>query len=261
MKRKISLTALAIFLVCLLVFLPVVSASVYFTRTVSRQLEHNASETVAVYLDQFTEQTDRMLGTLRDCIYYLTTDAAARRMMQQESRVTQIEILQLEQQFSRAFTLGDSLNPDVVSAIYLLKSTQEYFAVYGGNYYRNTSRRILTMYQGYQDCNAARTLYTDPRNKGYAYMILDFVDPEQHRAAWQDYRGTGYAEPARHFLPANAVPIHGRAVPRHRRPRNRFLWRGRAARLSRAGRGERDYAGRGVLVPCLAAAARGPRTH
>lgn len=176
MKRKISLTALAIFLVCLLVFLPVVSASVYFTRTVSRQLEHNASETVAVYLDQFTEQTDRMLGTLRDCIYYLTTDAAARRMMQQESRVTQIEILQLEQQFSRAFTLGDSLNPDVVSAIYLLKSTQDYFAVYGGNYYRNTSRRILTMYQGYQDCNAARTLYTDPRNKGYAYMILDFVD-------------------------------------------------------------------------------------
>lgn len=176
MKRKISLAALAIVLACLLVFLPVVSASIYFTRTVSRQLEHNASETVAVYLDQFTEQTDRMLDTLRDCVYYLTTDSSARRMMQQQTPVTQMDIRLLEQQFRRAFTLSESLNPDVVSAIYLIKSEQEYFAVYGGHYYLNTSRRILTMYENYRDCNAARALYTDPRAAGYAYMVLDFVD-------------------------------------------------------------------------------------
>ncbi|MGN1007456.1 MAG: hypothetical protein ACI4PV_00790, partial [Butyricicoccus sp.] len=168
MKRKISLMALAIMLACLLVFLPVVSASTYFTRTVSRQLEHNASETVAVYLDQFTEQTDRMLDTLRDCVYYLTTDSSARRMMQQQTPVTQMDIRLLEQQFRRAFTLSESLNPDVVSAIYLIKSEQEYFAVYGGHYYLNTSRRILTMYENYRDCNAARALYTDPRAAGYA---------------------------------------------------------------------------------------------
>mgnify|MGYP007010494460 CR=1 FL=1 len=76
--------------------------------------------------------------------------------------LTQIQILQLEQNFSRAFSLGDSLNPDVVSAIYLIKNDQ-YVPVYGGNYYLNTSWRVRQMYQTHEDCNSARTLYTHHR--------------------------------------------------------------------------------------------------
>lgn len=176
MKRKISLTALAFVMICLLVFLPVISAGMYFTRTVSRQLEHNASETVAVYLDQFAAQTERTMSTLRDCVYYLTTDTGARSLMQQSAPASQIEILQLAQQFSRAFTLGDSLDPDTVSAIYLFKNEQDYLSVYGGNYYINTTQRMVTVYHNFLNQNSARELYTDPQNAGYAYMITDFVD-------------------------------------------------------------------------------------
>ena len=96
-------------------------------------------------------------------------------MMSSSKPLTQIQILQLEQNFSRAFSLGDSLNPDVVSAIYLIKNDQ-YVPVYGGNYYLNTSWRVRQMYQTHEDCNSARTLYTHYTIIGYAYMIVDFVD-------------------------------------------------------------------------------------
>ena len=120
-------------------------------------------------------RTDRMMETLRDGVYYLTSDSAAQQMMSSSKPLTQIQILQLEQNFSRAFSLGDSLNPDVVSAIYLIKNDQ-YVPVYGGNYYLNTSWRVRQMYQTHEDCNSARTLYTHYAIIGYAYMIVDFVD-------------------------------------------------------------------------------------
>ena len=116
-----------------------------------------------------------MMETLRDGVYYLTSDSAAQQMMSSSEPLTQIQILRLEQNFSRAFSLGDSLNPDVVSAIYLIKNDQ-YVPVYGGNYYLNTSWRVRQMYQTHEDCNSARTLYTHYTIVGYAYMIVDFVD-------------------------------------------------------------------------------------
>lgn len=175
MKRKIPLSALIVLMICLLVLLPVVSASAYFTHTVSRQLERNASETVSVYLDQFVEQMDEVFGTLGDCIYYLTTEPAAAALMERDEPATQAEQRQLSGQFSRAFTLGGALDPGAVSAIYLIKNEDELLPVYDGNYYQNTSRRILTIYQEYGGRNSARELYTDPSSIGYAYMVIDFI--------------------------------------------------------------------------------------
>ena len=174
-KRKISLIGLVVVMICVLVFAPVVTAGIYFIHTVSGQLQHTASETVSMYLNEFTDRTDRMMETLRDGVYYLTSDSAAQQMMNSSKPLTQIQILRLEQNFSRAFSLGDSLNPDVVSAIYLIKNDQ-YVPVYGGNYYLNTSWRVRQMYQTHEDCNSARTLYTHYTIIGYAYMIVDFVD-------------------------------------------------------------------------------------
>lgn len=174
-KRKISLIGLVVVMICVLVFAPVVTAGIYFIHTVSGQLQHTASETVSMYLNEFTDRTDRMMETLRDGVYYLTSDSAAQQMMSSSKPLTQIQILQLEQNFSRAFSLGDSLNPDMVSAIYLIKNDQ-YVPVYGGNYYLNTSWRVRQMYQTHEDCNSARTLYTHYTIIGYAYMIVDFVD-------------------------------------------------------------------------------------
>ena len=112
-KRKISLIGLVVVMICVLVFAPVVTAGIYFIHTVSGQLQHTASETVSMYLNEFTDRTDRMMETLRDGVYYLTSDSAAQQMMGSSEPLTQIQILRLEQNFSRAFSLGDSLNPDL----------------------------------------------------------------------------------------------------------------------------------------------------
>ena len=71
-KRKISLIGLVVVMICVLVFAPVVTAGIYFIHTVSGQLQHTASETVSMYLNEFTDRTDRMMETLRDGVYYLT---------------------------------------------------------------------------------------------------------------------------------------------------------------------------------------------
>ena len=65
-KRKISLIGLVVVMICVLVFAPVVTAGIYFIHTVSGQLQHTASETVSMYLNEFTDRTDRMMETLRD---------------------------------------------------------------------------------------------------------------------------------------------------------------------------------------------------
>ena len=70
-KRKISLIGLVVVMICVLVFAPVVTAGIYFIHTVSGQLQHTASETVSMYLNEFTDRTDRMMETLRDGVYYL----------------------------------------------------------------------------------------------------------------------------------------------------------------------------------------------
>ena len=102
-----------------------------------------------------------MMETLRDGVL---PDLGQRSADDESSSepLTQIQILQLEQNFSRAFSLGDSLNPDVVSAIYLIKNDQ-HVPVYGGNYYLNTSWRVRQMYQTHEDCNPhARCTRTTP---------------------------------------------------------------------------------------------------
>ena len=58
-KRKISLIGLVVVMICVLVFAPVVTAGIYFIHTVSGQLQHTASETVSMYLNEFTDRTDR----------------------------------------------------------------------------------------------------------------------------------------------------------------------------------------------------------
>ena len=176
MKRKISLAVLAIIMICLLVFVPVISASVYFTHTVSIQLERNASETVSVYLEHLSSEMDSVLRTLGNCIYYLTTEDSIQALMQCDTPATQIEIGAAEQQFSRAFTLSTSLDTESVSAIYLIKNRNDYFSVYGGSYDPRVSRRILNMYRSSSDLNSARDLYTDEAAPGYAYMIANFTD-------------------------------------------------------------------------------------
>ncbi len=92
-KRKISLIGLVVVMICVLVFAPVVTAGIYFIHTVSGQLQHTASETVSMYLNEFTDRTDRMMETLRDGVYYLTSDSAAQQMMSSSKPLTQIQIL------------------------------------------------------------------------------------------------------------------------------------------------------------------------
>lgn len=92
-KRKISLIGLVVVMICVLVFAPVVTAGIYFIHTVSGQLQHTASETVSMYLNEFTDRTDRMMETLRDGVYYLTSDRAAQQMMSSSKPLTQIQIL------------------------------------------------------------------------------------------------------------------------------------------------------------------------
>ena len=87
-KRKISLIGLVVVMICVLVFAPVVTAGIYFIHTVSGQLQHTASETVSMYLNEFTDRTDRMMETLRDGVYYLTSDSAAQQMMSSWSRIS-----------------------------------------------------------------------------------------------------------------------------------------------------------------------------
>ena len=212
-KRKISLIGLVVVMICVLVFAPVVTAGIYFIHTVSGQLQHTASETVSMYLNEFTDRTDRMMETLRDGVYYLTSDIAAQQMMSSSEPLTQIQILRLEQNFSRAFSLGDSLNPDVVSAIYLIKNDQ-YVPVYGGNYYLNTSWRVRQMYQTHEDCNSARTLYTHYTIVGYAYMIVDFVDLNTMQPPWQNHRRTEHQQAALHSVAEPALPFHCRHFQR-----------------------------------------------
>ena len=85
---------LVVVMICVLVFAPVVTAGIYFIHTVSGQLQHTASETVSMYLNEFTDRTDRMMETLRDGVYYLTSDSAAQQMMSSSKPLTQIQILQ-----------------------------------------------------------------------------------------------------------------------------------------------------------------------
>ena len=63
-KRKISLIGLVVVMICVLVFAPVVTAGIYFIHTVSGQLQHTASETVSMYLNEFTDRTDRMMSRI-----------------------------------------------------------------------------------------------------------------------------------------------------------------------------------------------------
>ena len=55
---------LVVVMICVLVFAPVVTAGIYFIHTVSGQLQHTASETVSMYLNEFTDRTDRMMENL-----------------------------------------------------------------------------------------------------------------------------------------------------------------------------------------------------
>ena len=64
-KRKISLIGLVVVMICVLVFAPVVTAGIYFIHTVSGQLQHTASETVSMYLNEFTDRTDRMMESVQ----------------------------------------------------------------------------------------------------------------------------------------------------------------------------------------------------
>lgn len=175
-RKKISLTFLGILLVSLLIMIPVITESKYFSTLITKQLQHNADEMVSVYVDNFAKETGETFDVLRSVVFFLTTDQNARCIMSSDISAAQIEIFSVEQALYRAFSTNGALNEDVVNAIYLVRDENNYFPVYGDHYRLNPAERILNIYRQYQEINTTRELYTDADQNDYAYFITDFVD-------------------------------------------------------------------------------------
>ncbi|MCI1327773.1 MAG: sensor histidine kinase [Lachnospiraceae bacterium] len=175
-RKKISLTFLGMLLISSLIMLPVITESKYFSILISRQLQHNADEMVAVYVDNFVKETGETFDALRSAVFFLSTDQGARSIMSSGTSATQIDILSVEQAFYRAFSTNGSINADVVNAIYLVQNEKNYFPIYGGHYGLNPSERILSVYRQYYKANTTRELYTIAGQDDYAYFITDYVD-------------------------------------------------------------------------------------
>lgn len=176
MKKKIPLSLLAVLLCCLVAVLPSACSILYFNITVSRRLETDAQQTVTFYLRQLAAQTDSLLNTLRGSIYYLMSDTRTNMLMQDLSGSSAMERLEVEEGLSRAFFLGDRVDSNIVTGIYLLKSQAEYLSILRSGIFRGTTQRVLHIYNTYPDKNSARDLYTDAASPGYCYYIVDYLD-------------------------------------------------------------------------------------
>lgn len=176
-KKKLSLIAIAILLCCSLVLLPVVCSIVYFKTVVTDKLEKNARETASFYLSNLADQTASTLSTLRDSIYFLMSDDAARRLMYSaDGAASQTDRLTVEQGLNRAFFLGSQLSQQTVTGIYLINQAQNTIPLLRGGAYLGSTSRVQHVYQTLGSCNSALDLYQDPQYPDYCYLIVDYFD-------------------------------------------------------------------------------------
>lgn len=177
-RKKLPLTLIAVVLCCALVVVPVLCSIIYFTTSVSTRLENTARETVTFYLDQFADHSSSILDTLRNSIYYLMSDDRTQSIMRREDMPDQLERLAVEEGLSRAFFLGNQLDPSVVTGIYLVKNGRQYLSLLRSGIFLGTANRILNVYELCGTENSARDLYTLPDQPDYCYFIVDFLDLE-----------------------------------------------------------------------------------
>ncbi|MCQ5128361.1 sensor histidine kinase [Butyricicoccus faecihominis] len=177
-RKKLPLTLIAVVLCCALVVVPVLCSIIYFTTSVSTRLENTARETVTFYLDQFADHSSSILDTLRNSIYYLMSDDRTQSIMRREDMPDQLERLAVEEGLSRAFFLGNQLDPSVVTGIYLVKNGRQYLSLLRSGIFLGTANRILNVYEQCGTENSARDLYTLPDQPDYCYFIVDFLDLE-----------------------------------------------------------------------------------
>lgn len=175
-RKKISLTVIGIVLCCALVLVPMLSSILYFSTSIARQLEDNTRETASFYIDQLTERVSAVLETLHGCIYYLMSDRNTQSIMDHPKEATPAERLVVEEGLNRAFFVGNRLDQNTVTGIYLVKHDEQYLSVLRSGIYLGTLTRISKVYKTFRDKNSARDLYVHPDHPDYCYLIVDYFD-------------------------------------------------------------------------------------
>lgn len=175
MKKKRSIAWIAISLSCVLILVPVLCAVIYFSNVVSTRLETTARENASFYINQFTNETNALLDTLRSSTYYLISDDRTQQIMQREEMPSQMDRLVVEEGLSRVFLLGNLPDSNVITGIYLVKDGQQYLSVLRSGIYQGTSRRIRQISDECGDYNSARDLYTSASYPDYCYLIVDYL--------------------------------------------------------------------------------------
>jgi len=175
MKKKRSIAWIAISLSCVLILVPVLCAVIYFSNVVSSRLETTARENASFYINQFTDETNALLDTLRSSTYYLISDDRTQQIMQREEMPSQMDRLVVEEGLSRVFLLGNLPDSNVVTGIYLVKDGQQYLSVLRSGIFKGTSNRIRQISEECGDYNSARDLYTSPSSPDYCYLIVDYL--------------------------------------------------------------------------------------
>lgn len=175
MKKKRSIAWIAISLSCVLILVPVLCTVIYFSNVVSLRLETTARENASFYINQFTDETNVLLDTLRSSTYYLISDDRTQQIMQHEEMPSQMDRLVVEEGLSRVFLLGNLPDSNVVTGIYLVKDGQQYLSVLRSGIFKGTSSRIRQISEECGDYNSARDLYTSPSYPDYCYLIVDYL--------------------------------------------------------------------------------------
>ena len=178
MKRKKSLSMIALLLCCILIILPVCSTAVYFGSAASARLKDNVRETVGFYLSQVSERTGSTLNAMRNSIYYLMSDNATQEIMSTDAAPDQLKRLEVEEGLSRALLVNDTMDPSTVTGIYLVKDGQQYLSVLRGGAFISTTNRVMHVFNKFSKVNAARELYTLEEYPDYCYSIVDYIDLE-----------------------------------------------------------------------------------
>lgn len=176
MKHKKSLAAIAVLLCCILIILPICCTAIYFGNAASERLKSTVRETAGFYLSQASERTGSTLNAMRNSIYYLMSDRATQQIMRTEVAPDQLKRLEVEEGLGRALLVSDTLDPNTVTGIYLVKDGQQYLSVLRGGEFIGTSRRVMHVFETHRSANSARDLFTVPEYPDYCYCIVDYID-------------------------------------------------------------------------------------
>lgn len=178
MKHKKSLAAIAVLLCCILIILPICSTAIYFGSAASARLKDTVRETVDFYLSQVSERTGSTLNAMRNSIYYLMSDNATQQIMRTDVAPDQLKRLEVEEGLGRALLVSDTLDPNTVTGIYLVKDGEQYLSILRGGTFIGTYSRVMHVFDELGSANSARELYTVEEYPDYCYCIVDYIDLE-----------------------------------------------------------------------------------